>query len=325
MPKKVILDVDTGSDDAVAIMLAQLHPDIDLVAVCSVAGNVPIENTTENTLRVRDLLKADFPVYEGSDRALVREACPWRIQIDMRADAMVKGEKIHIHEDYLRLPPSTRPVSPHKAPMFYVHYLMKPEVDKVTICAVGPLTNIALAIMIEPKILDKIEEIVVMGGACDISNASSSAEFNIFRDPEAAQRVFRSGAKITLVPLDATHRAVVTKDDCKRFREINNPVSDFAADLCDLRILVHTQQQPLWLPDSCALHDALAVAYIIDPSVLTDVRFLPVDVSLSGLTDGQTVVDQRTVVVNPNVHYAFDGDRVKFVNILCDAFKRFNN
>lgn len=323
MPRKVILDVDTGSDDAVAIMTAALHPEIDLVAVCTVAGNVPLENVTENTLRVRDLCKGTFPIYKGCDRAMVREACPWRIGIQMRADANIGGKKVHIHTDYLDLPESKGKIEDKQAPMFYVDYLMNSK-EKVTICAVGPLTNVAIALAIEPKIIEHIDEIVIMGGGCDISNASSSAEFNIFRDPEAAQRVLRCGAKIVMVPLDATHKAVITKDECALFRKMNNPVSNFAADLCDLRIEVHTQQQPLWLPDACALHDPLTIAYVVDSSVLTDLRFLPVDVSLSGLTDGATIVDQRTIVVDPNVYYAFDGDRKKFVDIMLHAFEQFH-
>jgi len=321
--RKVIMDVDTGSDDAVALMVASLHKKIKLVAVCTVAGNQPLDKTTENTLRVKELLHAKWPVYKGCDRGIVKEDCPWRLAGDYRIKATKDGKQIKIHEEYLNLPEAKGTYMDKPASIFYVDYLMKQK-EKITICAVGPLTNLAIAIAIEPRIIEHIDEIVIMGGACDISNASSSAEFNIFRDPEAAQRVFKCGAKIVLVPLDATHKAVVAKADRDLFREINNPVSNFAADLCEQRAIVHTQQQPLWIEDACALHDALAVSYIVDPKVLTDLRYLPVDVSLSGLTEGATIVDQRTIVKNPNVYYAFDGDRKKFVKIMCDAFKRYD-
>lgn len=319
--RKVILDVDTGSDDACAIMLAALSNKIDLVAICSVNGNVPIANTTENSLRVVDLLKMDIPVYKGAASPLVRDVCPWRIHWENRADAIDEnGNTIHIHQEYLDLPISKRKPQDKCAANFYVDYLMS-STEKITICAVGPLTNLALALMLEPKIVEHIEEIVIMGGCWNVSNATNCAEFNIFVDPEAAQRVLNCGAKITLVPLDATHKGCVNIKDVEKLREINTPASRFAADLCQLRILVHDQQQPLEPFHSCALHDALAVAYIIDPTVLLDVKHVYVSVSLSANTDGQTIVDQRYFQKNRNCYFAFDADREKFVNILFENYK----
>ena len=322
MARKVILDVDTGSDDAVAIMLAALHPEIDLVAVCSVKGNQPLANTTENTKKVLDLVKSDVPLYKGCKEALVHDCSPWRIKFENRATAVDKdGKPFFIHQDFNQLPDSNRKVEDVPAPIFYVNYLKNCK-EPVTVVCVGPLTNLATALSIDPSIIDGIEELVVMGGADDEANASSSAEFNFFFDPEAAQKVFQSGIKkITLCPLDVTHKAMVTKDDCKRFEEIGTPAAMFAVDMCSTRIEVHTQCQPLALPDACALHDPLCIAYLIDPTVLTDVRFLHLDISLSGLTDGATIIDHRYFQDNRNVHIAYDGDRKKFVDIMCDAFK----
>lgn len=321
MPRKVILDVDTGSDDAVAIMLAALHPDIDLVAVCTVKGNQPLKNTTENTKKVLDLVNSDVPLYMGCKEALVRDVTPWRIKYENRATAVDKdGKPFFIHQDFVQLKESNRKVEEVPAPIFYVNYLKNAK-EPVTLVCVGPLTNLATALSIDPSIIENIEELVVMGGADNEANASSSSEFNFFFDPEAAQKVFQSGIKrITLCPLDVTHKAMVTKDDCKRFEEIGTPAAKFAVDMCLTRIEVHTQCQPLALPDSCALHDPLCIAYLIDPTVLTDIRFLHVDIGLSGLSDGASIVDHRYFQDNRNVHVAYDGDRKKFVDIMCDAF-----
>lgn len=322
MPRKVILDVDTGSDDAVAIMLAALHPDIDLVAVCTVKGNQPLKNTTENTKKVLDLVHSDAPLYMGCKQALVRDVAPWRIKYENRATAVDKdGKPFFIHQDFVQLKESTRKVEDIPAPIFYVNYL-KTAKEPVTLVCVGPLTNLATALSIDPDIIENIEELVVMGGADNEANATSSSEFNFFFDPEAAQKVFQSGIKkITLCPLDVTHKAMVTKDDCVRFNEIGTPAAKFAVDMCETRIEVHTQCQPLSLPDACALHDPLCIAYLIDPTVLTDVRFLHVDIGLSGLSDGASIVDHRYFQDNRNAFIAYDGDRKKFVDIMCEAFK----
>ena len=322
MPRKIILDVDTGSDDACAIMLAQLHPDIDLTAVCTVKGNQPIGYTTENTLRIRDLLHADFPVYKGCSGSLVKNIVYPRIPPTANADAYdEEGNKIHIHQELFDLPESDGRIEELNAPNFYVKYLKEAE-EPITIVAVGPLTNLAVALVMEPDIVKNIEEIVIMGGAWNITNATLAAEFNIYDDPEAAQRVLHCGAKITMVPLDATHAAYITQDDCEELKKIGTPVSLFAADLIERRIKVHDYAQPLEVKHSCALHDPLCIAYLIDPNVLKNVKYCNVEVSLSGLTEGQTCVDQRAIQENRNVHFAFDGDPKRFSEILIDAFRR---
>ncbi len=321
MPRKIILDVDTGSDDACAIMLAYLHKDIDLVAACTVKGNQPLEYTTENTLRIRDLLGADFPVYKGCSGSLVRNIIYPRLAPTPNADAYdEEGNRIHIHQELFDLPASDGRIEELNAPNFYVDYLTKTE-EKVTLVAVGPLTNLAVALVMEPKIVDKIEEIVIMGGGWNITNATLAAEFNIYDDPEAAQRVLHCGAKITMVPLDATHAAYISRDNARELRKIDTPASRFAADLIDLRILVHDYAQPLAVPHTCALHDPLCIAYLVDPNVLKNVKLCNVEVSLSGLTEGQTCVDQRAIQENRNVNFAFDGDPKLFAKIFIDAFR----
>ena len=320
MPRKIILDVDTGSDDACAIMLAYLRKEIDLVAVCTVKGNQKIEYTTENTLRIRELLSADFPVYKGCSGSMVKNVVYPRIPPTANADAYdEEGNKIHIHQELFDLPKAKRGVEEMSAPQFYVDYLNRVK-EKITIVAVGPLTNLALALVIDPGIVKNIEEIVIMGGGCNITNATLAAEFNIYDDPEAAQRVLHCGARITMVPLDATHTAYITQEDADELRKIGNKPAVFAADLIDLRIRVHDYAQPLEVKHSCALHDPLCIAYLIDPEVLKDVRYCNVEVSLSGLTEGQTCVDQRAIQENRNVYFAFGGDHERFANILKEAF-----
>ncbi len=320
MPRKIILDVDTGSDDACAIMLAYLRKEIDLVAVCTVKGNQKIEYTTENTLRIRELLNADFPVYKGCSGSMVKNVVYPRIPPTANADAYdEEGNKIHIHQELFDLPKAKRGIEEMSAPQFYVDYLNRAK-EKITIVAVGPLTNLALALVIDPGIVKNIEEIVIMGGGCNITNATLAAEFNIYDDPEAAQRVLHCGARITMVPLDATHTAYITQEDADELRKIGNKPAVFAADLIDLRIRVHDYAQPLEVKHSCALHDPLCIAYLIDPEVLKDVRYCNVEVSLSGLTEGQTCVDQRAIQENRNVYFAFGGDHERFANILKEAF-----
>lgn len=320
MPRKIILDVDTGSDDACAIMLAYLRKEIDLVAVCTVKGNQKIEYTTENTLRIRELLSADFPVYKGCSGSMVKNVVYPRIPPTANADAYdEEGNKIHIHQELFDLPKAKRGVEEMSAPQFYVDYLNRAK-EKITIVAVGPLTNLALALVIDPGIVKNIEEIVIMGGGCNITNATLTAEFNIYDDPEAAQRVLHCGARITMVPLDATHTAYITQEDADELRKIGNKPAVFAADLIDLRIRVHDYAQPLEVKHSCALHDPLCIAYLIDPEVLKDVRYCNVEVSLSGLTEGQTCVDQRAIQENRNVYFAFGGDHERFARILKEAF-----
>ena len=161
--RKIILDVDTGTDDAIAIMTAYLDPDIDLLAVCSVAGNKPLPYTTENTLRVRDVLKADFPVYRGCATAMVSTLLPSRHHGYSGQRTQVEGMEapIEIHTDYLELPPSTRPVEREHAVWYYIDTLMRSDGD-ITLVPVGPLTNIAMAMRLEPEICGKIREVYVV-------------------------------------------------------------------------------------------------------------------------------------------------------------------
>ncbi len=316
MTEKIILDVDTGSDDAVAIMAAILSPDIQVEAICSVAGNKDIDKTTENSLRVVQHLGAKVPVYRGCSEPLVKflreDRRPKKVP---GLELVVDGKKVQMHADYLNLPAAEIQEEDIPATVFYVNHLRQAE-EPLTLVAVGPLTNLAVALMLDPSIVEKIKRIVVMGGGYKVTNATSTAEFNIWYDPEAAQRVLDSGADVVLVPLDATHAACVSQSDCAQFRQIGAKASVFAAELIEQRIVMHNAFQPLDVPDAAAVHDALAVCYVINDAVLKDVRRVHCEIGFRGIAEGQTVVDPRHVTKEKNCWFAFDGDREKFVAML---------
>jgi len=314
MPTKVILDVDTGTDDAVALMAAALSPEIELVGATSVNGNTTIDFTTENTLRVFDFIgMPDVPVYRGVDRPLVRT--------DVK-----RGMAERIHGDMLDLPPASKArLQPQHAVDWLIETYLASDGD-IVLCPVGPLTNIAMAIQKEPRILDAIPEIVIMGGAHDHGNITASAEFNIWLDPEAARIVVNCGRPIRMVPLDATHRALVSTEDAARLRALGTPAGEAAARFVLQRIDGYDATQPMPRREgalAAPVHDALAVCAIIDPSILTT-EHIPVDVEVHAeLSIGRTVCDFRFRSGKPaNVHFAMDADEPKFVAMLLDILGR---
>jgi inosine-uridine nucleoside N-ribohydrolase len=314
MPTKVILDVDTGTDDAVALMVAALSPDLELIGATTVNGNTAVHNCTENTLRVFDWIGLpDIPVHQGMSRPLARMQQP-------------RGMASRIHGDLLDLPerrPDSRAqLQPGHAVDWLIDTYLASDGD-ITLVPVGPLTNIATAIQKEPTILEKIPEIVIMGGAHDHGNMTASAEFNIWLDPEAARIVVNSGRPIRMVPLDATHRALVGLDDCKRLRDLGTPAGEAAARFVEKRIDGYDATQPMHRANAAPVHDALAVCAIIDPSVITT-HFIPVDVETDAeLSDGRTVCDFRFRSGKPaNVSFAMDADEPKFVRMLMEILGR---
>lgn len=324
MKHKVILDVDTGSDDAIAIMAAVLSPDIDVVGICSVSGNKGIEYTTENTLRVVQLLKSDVPVYRGCAQPMVASLHPGRQRWAGAAKSKeADGETVEYHSDYLELPEAVIKPQDRNAVSWLVDTLMASDGD-ITLVPVGPLTNIAMALRIEPAIVSKIKEIVLMGGGYRVTNYTSAAEFNIWADPEAAQVVLTSGCRVTVVPLDATHAAYVTFEESQAIRAIGTPVAVAVADLIDQRIKAYSVMQPLDVPDVAPIHDALAVMAVVDRTVLQDVRLMRIDVDFSGgFADGMTICDSRALPTEPrNAYIALDADREKFVAMLQEYLRR---
>lgn len=328
---KVILDCDTGSDDAVAILTAILSPSIDLLGISTVAGNKEINFTTDNTLRVVDMLRSNTPVYRGCWTSMVTKLLPSRhgdytgmtgVSAEKKDD---KGQVISYHHDCLPMPAPTSKEQPEHGVWWLIDTLMKSDGD-ITLIPTGPLTNIGMALRLEPRIAGKIKQIIFMGGGFKVFNATSASEFNIWADPEAAQIVLTSGVeKITMVPLDATHQANFTREDEAELRAVGTPLAIAVADLLDERITAYNAYQPQDLPDSAPLHDALCVAYLLDPKVLTDIRFMRVDVDMGGgFADGQTICDTRAFPDRPrNCYVALGADRVRFSRMIIDIIKSF--
>jgi inosine-uridine nucleoside N-ribohydrolase len=313
MPTKLILDVDTGTDDAVALMVAALSPDLELVGATTVNGNTTIDFTTENTLRVFDWIgRPEIPVYRGMDRPIART----QVQ---------RGMAERIHGDLLDLAAVSHGAtlqSAHAVDWLIETYLASD--GDIVLCPVGPLTNIAMAIQKERSILDAIPEIVIMGGAHHHGNVTPSAEFNFWLDPEAARIVVECGRPIRMVPLDATHRALVSTDDAKQLRELGTPAGEAAARFVLQRIDGYDATQPMpHRLGAAPVHDALAVCAIIDPTIL-ETAFIPVEVEVHAeLSAGRSVCDFRSRTDKPaNVHFAIDADEPKFVGMLTDILGR---
>ena len=320
---KLILDVDTGTDDAVAIMAAVMHPDIELLAVCSVAGNKPIEKTTENSLRVLQALGSDVPVYRGCEVPLVKSITPTRIPDHGGTMTVIDGKEFHVHPEYLDLPASKRSFEPMPAPAFYVDALRKAE-EPITIVAVGPLTNLAAALIMDHSIVNNIERIVIMGGGYTCANRTPVAEFNIWADPDAAQWVIHCGAEILMVPLDATSATAFTKADADDFRRLGTFCGDFCADLIDLRIDADRAINPECPDEATAIHDALALVATMDESVLKDVEEVRMDIGLTDFAEGATLITRSkeflTSGFRKNVRFAFSADKEAFKSALIKLF-----
>ena len=309
------MDVDTGTDDAVAIMMAALHPELKLVAVTTVNGNVPVENCTDNTLRTLDLVgRADVPVYEGLAQPIARVDFPV-------PRAIKKDVKVHMSE--LPMPPARSRKRAMFAPEFLVKAFAGEHRDAVLV-PVGPLSNVAAAIKLDPNFVRNVPEVMIMGGAIDKSNITAAAEFNIWADPEAAQVVFEAGfKKITLVPLDATHRALVSREQCAVMRALGTPAGASAADVIEFRINGYQTNQPTGIPDTAPVHDALCVAALVRPEVIKT-RHLNCVIETKGeYTIGRTVVDHEfRTKREPNCHVAMDADRDLFVSMMTETFAR---
>jgi inosine-uridine nucleoside N-ribohydrolase len=314
MPQKVILDVDTGTDDAVALMCAALHPGLELVAATTVNGNVEVEYCTENTLRTFDHIGVSVPVYQGMSHPIVRKDFPIP-----RGDASAR-----IHGRYLDIPESRSKARDQHAVDFLVDYYLSPAGRDTILVPVGPLTNVAMAIRREPRIVENIPALVSMGGGHEVGNVTPSAEFNVWADPEAARVVFSSGIRqVTLVPLDATHRALVSLEDCTKLRALGTPAATAAAIFTEKRVEGYKTVFGEHV-DKAPVHDALAVLSIVDANVLRNVVHVYLDVETQGeLTVGRTVLDTHNRLrKTPNAHVALDADEARFVAMLMETLGR---
>jgi len=307
LPKPVIIDCDPGHDDAIALLLAFASPELDVKAVTVVAGNQTLPKTLRNALKVLSFAGIRTEVAAGASKPLVR---------DLIVAPEVHGES---GLDGPILPAPT--LEPSRRPAWEaIIEVVRRSPSPVTLIPVGPLTNIALALLMAPEIKDNIERITLMGGAAYEGNWTPAAEFNILVDPEAARVVFESGLPLTMIGLDVTHKALVYDEDIARLREMKGRVATMVAELLEFFGIFHDNFGFKGSP----LHDPCAVAAVVDPSIVTT-RHLRVDIETKGeFTTGRTVVDFYGVTQRePNVDVGLDIDRDRFMEMLFEAMRRY--
>jgi len=311
MPRDIIIDTDPGQDDAVAILLALASPeDLTVLGVTAVAGNVPLPLTERNARIVCDLAGCtDVPVFAGCDRPLSR--------------APVTAEHVHGRTglDGPQLPDPIMTLHPGHAVDFIIDTLRTRPAGTVTLCALGPLTNIATAFTRAPDIVARVQEIVLMGGAYfEVGNITPTAEFNIYVDPQSAEIVFRSGASITVMPLDLTHQALTTADRVAAFRAMGTHVGSMVAEWTDF---FERFDKEKYSSEGAPLHDPCVIAYLIQPDLFSG-RFINVEIeTTSELTMGMTVADWWGVTNRaPNATFMGDVDAVGFFALLTERIAR---
>ena len=310
-PRKIIIDTDPGQDDAVAILLALASPDeIDVLGVTAVAGNVPLPLTQKNARIVCELAgKPDTLVFAGCDAPLVRK--------------LVTAEHVHGKTglDGPQMSDPTMPLQDQHAVEYIIETLRAHDAGTITLCPLGPLTNIATAFESAPDIIEKVQEIVLMGGAYfQVGNITPAAEFNIYVDPEAAKIVFDSGVPIVVMPLDVTHKALTTRARVEAFRALGTKVGDMVAAWTDF---FERFDKEKYGSEGAPLHDPCVIAYLIQPDLFTG-RHVNVEIeTVSELTLGMTVADWWRVTDRaPNAMFMGDLDSDGFFALLADRLAR---
>lgn len=322
--RKIILDCDPGHDDAFAIMLAVQH--LDVLGITTIGGNCTLDNVTKNALKVLEVLeRSDIPVYPGNAGPMV---APLVTAPQFHGETGLDGPDLP--------EPKTLPKSKH-AVEFIVETVM--NTDDVTLVATGPLTNIAEAINREPRIVDRVKEIYIMGGSVTYGNWTPAAEFNIFVDPEAAYKVFNSGITVKMCGINLTRQCCLGYEHMMKFREIGTKAANLAADLLEFFIGSTVSAAHL---TGANLHDACPVAWIIKPELIKAVP-MHIDIELKGeYTRGMTVCDYRHLrgvdpAIDlyrvptmeprgeaPNAEAALESDFDGFLNLLYDTLKKYN-
>jgi purine nucleosidase len=311
MPRAIIIDTDPSPDDAVAILVALASPEeLEVLAVTTVAGNVPLSLTSKNARKALELAKhTGTPVYAGASAPLVRK--------------LVTAEHVHGRTgfDGYELPEPSMPLAPGFAPDAIVELVMARKPGEVTLCCLAPLTNIALALAKEPRLAAHIKEIVLMGGAfSEGGNITPAAEFNIFVDPEAALRVLECGAHVTMIPLDCTHQALTTQSRLDRLRAIGTPIAEAFYHLLKFN-KIFDEQKYGW--EGGPLHDATVIAYLLAPEIFGG-REVNVTVECaSSLTLGMTVVDWWTATEKAaNVLFLREIDANRYFDLVIERLGR---
>jgi purine nucleosidase len=303
MTTKVIIDLDTGIDDALAMVYALHSPELEILGFTTCFGNHEVKTTTQNTLRVLELLKKEhIPVISGADKPLFRKE--------------LKGKATYIHgEDGLgnvNLPePRTLPLQEHAVD--FITRTVNEHPNAVTIIILGTLTNLALSLMKDPSLAHKVKNVVIMGGAvlCP-GNVTPVAEANIYADPEAAEFVFSSGIPITLVGLDVTMKTLLPRNYIEEWRKLDTPLNKFLVDITTFYINAYSNFYPSI--NGCALHDPLAIGVVIDPSfVKTESMYIQVDTE-GEISKGRTIPDLRPGHPKPNMEVCVEVDSARFLD-----------
>ena len=309
--QKIIIDTDPGQDDAVAILLALASPELDILGITAVAGNVPLKLTEKNARKICELAgKPDSRVFAGASRPLMRQ--------------LVTAEEVHGKTglDGPDLPEPTMPLESQHAVDFIVETLMREEPGSVTLCPLGPLTNIALALIREPRIASRIGRNVLMGGGFfEGGNVTPAAEFNIYVDPHAADVVFRSGAPIVMMPLDVTHKVLTRAGRVAAIRALGSKVGVATAQMLEF---FERFDEEKYGSDGGPLHDPCVIAWLLRPELFKGRECNVIVETGSELTMGMTVIDWWGVTKRPkNATVMRDVDDEGFFALLVDRLGRF--
>lgn len=310
MTRKIIIDTDPGQDDAVAILLALASPELEVLGLTCVAGNVPLALTSKNARVVCELAgRRDIKVFAGCDRPLARP--------------LVTAEYVHGKTglDGIALPEPVMPIQEMHAVDFLIETLRALPAGAVTLCPLGPLTNIATAFTRAPDIVAKVAEVVLMGGAYfEVGNTTPAAEFNIHVDPQAAEIVFRSGVPLVVMPLDVTHKVLTTRARIEAFRALGTQVGHAVASWTDF---FERFDMAKYGSQGAPLHDPCVIAYLLRPD-LFEGRFINVEIETqSELTMGMTVADWWRVTKRaPNAMFMGSADAAGFYALLTERLAR---
>lgn len=311
--KNIILDMNAGPEDAAALFAAANASQLKLEAVCTVWGDRKIEEASENALKLLALAKAEVPVYEGCSTAVTKYLARNRIAKMQPAQ--------QIQPVPASLPQTDRTVEQLPAACFYIDYLRKAD-TAITIVTLGPLTNLGLALRIAPDIAGKIQEVIVAGGGKSLVDWTGCAEKNIWYDPEAAQILLSSGAKVTFISLDAAACVYLTAEECRVLQNSSGPAGMAAAGLTGTQdAVICAQQHPDW-QIIAANRAALAVCAAADRSVLGDLKPTHCEIGLMGYGEGQTVLDGRYKADEANACFARNADRGIYAEKLCSMLAR---
>lgn len=311
-PKKIIIDTDPGIDDALAIILALASPEeVTLEGLTTVHGNCNVNQGTINALSILELSQAShIPVAKGCSLPLVQ---PSLLAPETHGDEGI---------GYAHLPaPITAPVKQHAVNFLIDKVLESP--GEITIVPIGPLTNIALAIRLEPRFAEAVKELVIMGGAIrHEGNTTPLAEFNTYVDPHAAHIVYHAGIPITLVPLDVTYDCILTPSDINRLQEMNSPLAKFIVDATRFYVEFHDEYQKI---DGCVINDPLALALVFAPQ-LVDTQSLYVDVDISGgVSMGKTFADFYNMENKPsNMNVALQVNARNFIELFLERTQKLS-